>query len=70
MKRRLWSIRRATIVTTDAVLRWDHAYQCLIQGSPQSVQPSPEGAMRQESRHEDRLVCSGVYPTAGTNPNH
>ena len=69
MKPPQWTIRRSSIKTNDAQLRWDRAYQSLVQWSA-AVRGEPSfSPFTQESRDESRLVCAGVYPTSSANPN-
>jgi hypothetical protein len=70
MTRPPWHIRRTTRVTTEALLRWDRAYQCLLHGQPQAVPLSPREASNQENRHENGSVCPCVYPTTGLHANY
>jgi hypothetical protein len=37
MKQRTWIVRRSRVQTTDAQLRWDRAYQCLVHWSTISL---------------------------------
>ena len=65
MKKRQWSLRRSTIETPDAKLRWHRAYQGLVQWSATTRQEKLPELFGQESRDESRHVCPGVDPTSG-----
>src|SRR5947209_14841897 len=69
MRKRPWSLRRSTIETSDARLRWDRAYQSLVQWSATARQENPPSPLAKVCRDESRYVCAGVYPTSGLDAN-
>src|SRR5579875_2914396 len=62
MKQRSWIVRRCTLQTTDAQLRWDRAYQAFVNGSMNSTgEPSPS-PIEEGGNHESRDVCTCLAP--------
>lgn len=59
-----WQIHRTTVETPNAQLRWDQAYQLLLQWA--QANPSPAGSERppaqpnQEVFHASSRLCAGL----------
>jgi hypothetical protein len=62
MKQQSWIVRRCTLQTTDAQLRWDRAYQALVHGSMNSTGESSPSPIEEGGNHESRDVCTCLAP--------
>jgi Resolvase, N terminal domain len=63
MKQRQWIVRRSSIQTSDAKLRWDRTYQSLIQWGAASRGERAQSPLVQEGSNESRHVMCGCPPT-------
>jgi hypothetical protein len=72
-----WKVRRQLTPTTDALRRWDQAYQCLLR---HKNDPDPDGEQpvlvasqvqtNQEVEDACSHLCAGLDRASSSGPNH
>ena len=71
--KRQWQMRRQVVARPDGQLRWDRAYQLLLDWTqpPQAAPPAlPSALPPQEVQHADSRLCAGLDPTPSADPDH
>jgi hypothetical protein len=61
-----WRVRRQTSPHPDGQRRWDRAYLALLQWTQPAAPPQPaiQPPTGEEERHDGRVVCPRLDPTA------